>query len=290
MLHDGYVLKLVIGFPWKIYLFLSAKKVFIFAHQRGKKKPQWCPNRLITVDAVLSSCLPLRQMLIINLHMSLPSSTHPWLEGCIVLYRQQVWQHVAAIEEISFDWQAAANVLWVSCVFICKLSFFLTLLIGFLLWLMRGPPQPVLSGKHRERERERERESSISEVGQWTFLLLQHDSRDRIRSFFFCPPGKINQSKAQYIIFKLFFLLLLLLLLLLPPIMYMVSAWFFLVFLPHWLCAHSDPIHVKRNINFWKPKFGSNPKLTSPHHIQTANLQSEPKSIIFGWNLWSSNY
>jgi hypothetical protein len=142
----------------------------------------------------------------------------------------------------------------------------------------------------RERERERERESSISEVGQWTFLLLQHDSRDRIRSFFFCPPGKINQSKAQYIIFKLFFLLLLLLLLLLPPIMYMVSAWFFLVFLPHWLCAHSDPIHVKRNINFWKPKFGSNPKLTSPHHIQTANLQSEPKSIIFGWNLWSSNY
>ncbi len=102
---------LSLGFHENSTSFSQPKKSFSFAHQREKKNPQY---RLITVDVVLSSCLPLRQMRI-NLHMSLPSSTHPWLEGCIVLYHQQVWQLVAAIEEICFDWQAAAaNVLWVS--------------------------------------------------------------------------------------------------------------------------------------------------------------------------------
>lgn len=176
---------LSLGFHEKSTSFSQPKKSSVLHTPKRKKKPQ-CPNRLITVDAVLTSCLPLRQMLI-NLQMSRPSSTHPWLEGCIVLYQEQVWQIVAAIEEISFDWQAAANVLWVSCFFVCTLSFFLTLLIGFLLWLMRED--------HHKQCCQANRESSISEVGQWTFFALQHDSRDIIRSFFLSSwENQSNQS------------------------------------------------------------------------------------------------
>jgi hypothetical protein len=71
-------------------LSLSAKKFFSFATSKRKKKPQ-CPNRLITVDAVLSSCLPFEA----NAHQSSHVSTtiiNSSMAGrmYIVLYHQQV--------------------------------------------------------------------------------------------------------------------------------------------------------------------------------------------------------
>ncbi len=186
MLHDGYVLKLVIGFPWKIYLFLSAKKVFSFAHTKDKKKTPM-PKSLSHCRCCVNQ-LPLFEA---NAHQSSHVSTiiNSSMAG-------RIYSSVprASVTDCSSNW---GNFLWLTGCCKCLVGFLFLHLHSVIFsdivnWIPalideRGPPQAVLSGKQRE--------SSISEVGQWTFFALQHDSRDITRSFFLSSWE--NQSKQN---------------------------------------------------------------------------------------------